>query len=52
VHAQRLVSVVNEEQCYVEHFLWAKGLKAKDIHKEMFLDMVESVCHVKWFITG
>jgi hypothetical protein len=26
-----------EEQRYVPHFLlWAKGLNAKDIHKEMF----------------
>jgi hypothetical protein len=25
-----------EEQCSVVSFLWAKGLNAKDIHKEMF----------------
>jgi hypothetical protein len=25
-----------EEQRSVEHFLWEKGLGAKDIHKEMF----------------
>jgi hypothetical protein len=25
-----------KEQCSVVHFLWAKGLNAKDIHKEMF----------------
>jgi hypothetical protein len=25
-----------KEQCFVVHFLWAKGLNAKDIHKEMF----------------
>jgi hypothetical protein len=45
-HVQRLVSVVKmatvledcttEEQCSVVSFLWAKGLNAKDIHKEMF----------------
>jgi hypothetical protein len=26
----------NEEQLSVERFLWAKGLGAKDIEKEMF----------------
>jgi hypothetical protein len=48
VHAnvQRLVSVAKmvtvleknttEEQNSVVRFLWAKGLDAKDIHKEMF----------------
>jgi hypothetical protein len=46
VHVQRLVSVVEmatalewcttEEQRSVVHLLWAKGLDAKDIHKEMF----------------
>jgi hypothetical protein len=45
-HVQRLVSVVKvvtvlegcvtEEQRSVLHFVWAKGLNAKDIHKEMF----------------
>jgi hypothetical protein len=45
-HVQRLVSVVkmatvleectNEEQSSVVRFLWAKGLNAKDIHKNMF----------------
>jgi hypothetical protein len=25
-----------EEQCSFMGFLWAKGLNAKDIHKEMF----------------
>jgi hypothetical protein len=45
-HIQELVSVVRmaallgdcttEGQCSVVHFLWAKGLNAKDIHKEMF----------------
>jgi hypothetical protein len=45
-HVQRLVSVVKmvtaleecttEEQRSVVNFLWAKGLNAKDIHKEMF----------------
>jgi hypothetical protein len=46
-YVQRLVSVVEmatvveertaEEQNSVVHFLWAKVLGAKDIHKEMFL---------------
>jgi hypothetical protein len=45
-HVQRLVSVVKiatvleecttGEQRSVVRFLWAKGLNAKDIHKEMF----------------
>jgi hypothetical protein len=45
-HVQRLVSVVNmatvleefatEEQRSLVRFLWAKGLNAKDIHKEIF----------------
>jgi hypothetical protein len=46
VHVQRLVSVARmatvleahttEEQRSVVRFIWAKGLNAKDIHKEMF----------------
>jgi hypothetical protein len=46
VHVPRFVSVVKmltvleecntEEQRYVVSFLWAKGLNAKEIHKEMF----------------
>jgi hypothetical protein len=39
VHAQRLVSVTTlyttEEQRSVVHFMYAKGLNTKDIHKEM-----------------
>jgi hypothetical protein len=31
-----LEEYTNEEQCSVVHFLWAKGLNAKDIRKEMF----------------
>jgi hypothetical protein len=31
-----LEEYTTKEQCSVEHFLWAKGLSAKDIHKEMF----------------
>jgi hypothetical protein len=27
---------ITKEQCSVVSFLWAKGLNAKDIHKEMF----------------
>jgi hypothetical protein len=47
VNVQKLVSVVKmtpvleeyptEEQCSAVQFLWAKGLDANDIHKEMFL---------------
>jgi hypothetical protein len=29
--------MATEEQCSVVRFLWAEGLNAKDIHKEMFL---------------
>jgi hypothetical protein len=45
-HVQTLVSVVKmatllkyttEEQGSDVRFLWAKGLNAKDIHKEIFL---------------
>jgi hypothetical protein len=46
VHVQRLVSVVkmptvleactNKVQHSVVHFLWATGLNAEDIHREMF----------------
>jgi hypothetical protein len=45
-HVQKLVSVVKmvtvlevcttEEQHSVVHLLWAKGLNANNIHKEMF----------------
>jgi hypothetical protein len=45
-HVQRLASVVKMatviEECSIEelhsvvHYLWAEGLGAKDIHKEMF----------------
>jgi hypothetical protein len=45
-HVQRLVSVLkmatvlkectSKEQRSVVRFLWAKGLNAKDIHKDMF----------------
>jgi hypothetical protein len=45
-YVQKLVSVVKmatvleecttEDQRSVVHFLWAKGLNAKDIHKEKF----------------
>jgi hypothetical protein len=60
MHVQRLVSVVKmvtvHEECALEEkhsdmlFLWAKGLNAKDIYKEMFT--VESVCHIKQFPDG
>jgi hypothetical protein len=38
-----------KHRCIVR-FLWAKGLNAKDIHKEMFT--AGSVCRVKRFTTG
>jgi hypothetical protein len=31
-----LEKFATEEQCSVAFFLWAKGLNAKDIRKEMF----------------
>jgi hypothetical protein len=31
-----LQECITDEQHSVVHFLWAKGLNAKDIHKEMF----------------
>jgi hypothetical protein len=31
-----LEKCTTEEQCYAVLFLWANGLGAKDIHKEMF----------------
>jgi hypothetical protein len=34
--ATMLKECITEEQHSVVHFLWAKGLNAKDIHKEMF----------------
>jgi hypothetical protein len=61
VYVQRLVSVVKmtmlkeyttEEQRSVVHFLWSKGLSAKDVHKEMFPVCGGSVCHVRQFTTG
>jgi hypothetical protein len=46
-HAWGLYS---EEQHSVVRFLSAKGLNAKDIHKETF--PVYVVCHIKRFTTG
>jgi hypothetical protein len=31
-----LEECTTEKQSFVVHFLWAKGLDAKDIHKEIF----------------
>jgi hypothetical protein len=31
-----LEECITEEKCSVVRFLWAKGLNAKDIHKEIF----------------
>jgi hypothetical protein len=36
----------------VRLFLWVKGLNAMNISEKYFLPMVESICRVKWFITG
>jgi hypothetical protein len=47
-----LEECTTQEQRSVMSFLWAKGLNAKDIHKEMFLFTVESVCNVKQFTTA
>jgi hypothetical protein len=42
-----------EEQISVVSFsLWAKGLNAKDIYKEIFLFTLGSVCRIKPFTTG
>ena len=40
------------EQSGVVRFLWAKGIAAKDIHKEMLPCMVHIACHVKQSIIG
>jgi hypothetical protein len=44
-HVQRLVSVIKiettEEQRSLVHFLWAKGLNAENIHKEIIPVYVE-----------
>jgi hypothetical protein len=48
-----LEECTTEEQIsLVRSFLWAKGLNAKDINKEMFLVHGGSVCHVKRFTAG
>jgi hypothetical protein len=41
-----------EDQLSVLRFLWAKGLNAKDINKEMFPVYGGSVCCVKRFTIG
>jgi hypothetical protein len=62
-HVQKLVSVVKmatvlkvctteDHRSVVRFFFVAKGLEAKDIHKEMFLFMMGSVYRVKRFTTG
>jgi hypothetical protein len=51
-----MVTVLEEcttkDQNSVVLFLWAKGLSAKDIHKEMFYIYCGSVCCVMRFTTG
>jgi hypothetical protein len=49
--ATMLEECTTEEQCSIVHVLWAKGLNAKDIHKEIFSVYSGSVCHLKQFIT-
>jgi hypothetical protein len=44
--------ITEEHRSVVRFFFRAKGLNAKDIHKEMFLFMVGRVCRVKRFTTG
>jgi hypothetical protein len=31
-----LEEYATDEQCSLVHFLWAKGLDAKDVHKEVY----------------
>jgi hypothetical protein len=60
-YVQRMVSVVKmatmlevyyyRRAAFFCSFLWAEGLSAKDIHKEMFPVYSGSVCHVKRFTT-
>jgi hypothetical protein len=63
MHVQRLVSVVKmatvlegcttkQQRSVVCFFLWAKGLNAKDIHKEMSLVYGITVNRVKRFHLG
>jgi hypothetical protein len=52
-NATVLVECTTEEQSSVVlFFVRAKGLNAKDIHKEILLFTVGSVCRVKRFTTG
>jgi hypothetical protein len=46
-----LEECTTDEQRSVVRFLWAKGLNAKDIHKDMF-PVYGGVCRVKRFTTG
>jgi hypothetical protein len=46
-----LEEYTTEEQSFIVCFLWAKGLNAKDIHKEMF-PAYGGVRRVKRFTTG
>jgi hypothetical protein len=56
-HVQRMAAVLEEytteEQRSVVLFLWAKGVNAKDIHREMFL-VYSGKClsHKAVFTTG
>jgi hypothetical protein len=47
-----LKECTNEEQCSAVCFLWAKGLTAKDIHKEMFPVYGEKHLSCKAFHNG
>jgi hypothetical protein len=47
-----LEEYITEEQRSVVRFIWAKGLNAKNIYKEMFSVYGGSVCRVKRFTAG
>jgi hypothetical protein len=50
--ANVLDECTTEEQRFVVRLLWAKGVNAKDINKEMFPVYGGSVCRVKRFTVG
>jgi hypothetical protein len=50
--ATMLEKFLTEEQHSVVNFLWAKGLNAKNIHKDVLPVYDRSVCRVKRFTTG
>jgi len=50
--AAPLNTCTTREQRGFVRFLWAKGMAAKDIHKEMLPMYVNIACHVKQSIIG